>query len=195
MQNQGAQSFLRLAQFMRVVAKIIFLFSLIVACLLAVASFIVAFVPASAFPSIKASDALRFNFGSPWDVTVKIAAGISYKAIILSFCVAVVPLCAWCAAFFLHVKRILTSVSSGRPFSAASSRSLRSLAAAVGVYPFFLWASTGFLLAVFNAFSIQAPDFKFGYDFTYLVFAGLLLVLAGIFRYGEELQVEADATV
>jgi hypothetical protein len=192
---QGAQSFLKLARFMRVVALIIFVFSLVLACLLAVASFVVGLIPSNSFPSTSSTDAFHFDFGSPLDVAVNVAAGLSYKAIILAFCLGIAPLCVWCAAFFFHVKRILSSVSSGRPFSAASSRSLRSLAVNVGVYPFFIWASTGFLMAVFKAFSVQAPDFKFEYDFTYLVFSGLLLVLAGIFRYGEELQVEADATV
>jgi hypothetical protein len=193
-----AASFKSLSKVMLVIARIAIWACFILAGGLAIASIVIAFVPKGDFGVIKgsyelgqgAASFLSFKAATP-------AEGISIKAALLAGFTALMPFCFWGGFFFLPISRILESITKGRPFDPLCAGFLRKLALCVALYPVAGWACQGFALSVLKAFAVPMNGFNFGfsYDPTMLVFAALLFILSGVFKYGEELQRDADGTV
>lgn len=193
-----AASFKSLSKVMLVIARIAIWACFILAGCLGLAAIVIAFVPKGAFGAIKGSYELGPGI-SPF-FTLKAATppeGIPIKPLLLAGFTALVPFCAWGGFFFLPISRILGSITRGRPFDPLCSGFLRKLALCVALYPVAGWACQGLALSMLKAF--EAPmaglSCSFGYDPTMLVFAALLFILSGVFKYGAELQRDADETV
>ncbi|MCD7769947.1 MAG: DUF2975 domain-containing protein [Oscillospiraceae bacterium] len=97
----------------------------------------------------------------------------------------------------LHViRQLLRPMKEGRPFERAVSQSLRRLgwmAVAYGVLEVVVTAIAQFVLT--RALNTTGAALDAGYDLTWLLIAVLLFLFSYIFRYGEELQRQADETL
>jgi len=193
-----AASFKSVSKVMLVIARITIWASFILAGGFAIASIVIAFVPKGSFGVIKGSYDLGELASSFFSLKVATPAeGISIKALLLAGFSAVLPFCVWGGFFFIPISRILESITKGRPFDPLCAGFLRKLALCVALYPVAGWACQGFALSALKAFSVpmNGLNFNFSYDPTMLVFAALLFILSGVFKYGEELQRDADGTV
>lgn len=97
----------------------------------------------------------------------------------------------------LHViRQLLRPMKEGHPFESAVSRSLRRLgwlAVAYGVLEAVVAAIAQLVLS--QALNVTGAGMDVGYDLSWLLLAVLLFLFSYIFRYGEELQRQADETL
>ncbi len=98
------------------------------------------------------------------------------------------------------IRGMLKPMKEGRPFDAAVSRSFRRL----GVFAIIYGVLAHGIFAVVQALMLHAirvdgmmehVSVNFEFDLTFLLVAGLLFLFSYIFRYGEELQRQADETL
>ncbi|MCC8357884.1 MAG: DUF2975 domain-containing protein [Oscillospiraceae bacterium] len=97
----------------------------------------------------------------------------------------------------IHViRQLLRPMKEGRPFESAVCRSLRRLgwlAVAYGVLEAVVAAIAQLVLT--QALNVTDAALDVGYDLSWLLLAVLLFLFSYIFRYGEELQRQADETL
>lgn len=196
--KEGFSRFKSMTRFMSIIVRISIWACFILAACFAVGSVVVALIPGSFLGEMK--DSFEIRQGSSTYLTFRPslpADGVPLKAALVTIFTALVPLCAWGGFFFLPIHRILASILAGAPFAPRNSGHLRSLALCIGLYPVAGWVSTSFAIGVAGVFPELARQMRssFGYDPAMLVFAALLLILSGVFKYGEELQRDADGTV
>lgn len=115
-------------------------------------------------------------------------------------------ICAFIVKFGIKcIRGILAPMAEGQPFSSAVADNLKKL----GIYSIVLGIAGNILIIVNNAFlvfgcnlpdilksdKITALTFDFNLDLTFIVVAFVLFLLSYIFKYGEELQNQADETL
>ncbi len=120
--------------------------------------------------------------------------------------IAIVGICcmlAWMA--MKSVRRIMDPLKQGQPFHATVSKELKFLAlmflilgAAVNIMEIVslaLTANTFDLSSLLLSDKITHITVNYDFDLSFLVSAGLMLLLSYIFRYGTELQEQVDETL
>jgi hypothetical protein len=128
--------------------------------------------------------------------SVQLPAGAPLKPIILSISLFTSPLCLLCAAIALFLGRILKAVARGRPFEPDNGKALLWIAICIPALYLFYFAA-GFLTIEYLIHSIGlSAHCVFSLRLDALVLPTLLLlILSGVFRYGSELQRDADETI
>jgi len=103
---------------------------------------------------------------------------------------------AMVAVILFEVKKILKTVCADNPFEKSNSKNLTVIACAliVGSLTVNIFAAR-FASAVIKALQIANMSLGYSIDLTLLLTGILILILAGVFRYGNYLQEEVDSTL
>ncbi len=103
---------------------------------------------------------------------------------------------AMVAVILFEVKRILKTVCEDNPFEKSNSKNLTVIACALiaGSLTVNIFASR-FASEVIKALQIANMSLGYSIDLTLLLTGVLILILAGVFRYGNYLQEEVDSTL
>lgn len=196
--SMKALRFGSLAKVLYVLTKIAMWVLLVLAGLSLLGTIVVGFVPAKEFgvyaedSSVRAYLSMRLFEGQSFRLPI----GAPLKPIILSIGISIIPISLICAAIALFLGRMLRSVVLGRPFEPDNGKVLCWIALCLPLL-YIVEAVTGFVLVEYLRRSISfGIDNSLSFDLSRIVLPSLLLlILSGVFRYGSELQRDADETI
>ncbi len=145
-------------------------------------------------PSVARGMAFTLNVGgSSFDMT---ALPLGSLRVALVLWLAAFGLALACVLYTLRTLRaMLVCMKAGRPFEASVADNFHRL----GVFTLAAGAGgavlNGIITAVLTAQLAGETSFTLRFDFTFLLAAAVLFLLAYVFRYGEQLQQQADETL
>jgi hypothetical protein len=138
----------------------------------------------------------HFMIHLPGDQKVPYPAGSPLKPMIMAICVFILPLCLICASIAFFLGRILRSIARDRPFEPDNGKAICWIALCIPVF-YLAEGTMSFALVEYLRRAIDLRvDNSFSVRLEQVILPSLfLLILSGVFRYGSELQRDADETV
>jgi hypothetical protein len=138
----------------------------------------------------------HFAIHLPNGQTVPYPVGSPLKPMIMAICFSVMPLSLICASIAFSLARILRLIAQGRPFEPENGKALCWIALCIPIF-YLAEGAISFALIEYlrRAIDLHA-DNSFSVQLNQVILPSLLLlILSGVFRYGSELQRDADETV
>jgi hypothetical protein len=199
-QSTKAKRFKALVKALRIAMTIIGWTCAATACLGALAAATIAFIPSQdlgAYGQARPSaDAPRAAVNLKiLDFELDVEPGMPRQPIILASLLACLPYLAWTGLVAFLLGTMLKRAEAGIPFHADNAKTLGWLALAAICKPAAGMIGGNASKAVLNAGLGLDLGYVFNYDISALLGGLLILVLAGVFRYGAELQHDLDGTV
>jgi Ca2+/Na+ antiporter len=100
------------------------------------------------------------------------------------------------SVILFELKRILKSVVQDNPFEKGNSKNLTIIAIALIVGSLIMPLLEGRIVsAIIRVLQISSINFSYSMDCTLLFTGIIILILAGVFQYGNYLQEEVDSTL
>ncbi|MDF2673331.1 MAG: hypothetical protein K0R09_1596 [Clostridiales bacterium] len=189
----------KMSRYLRVVTQIFYWVGLVGAVLLAIAVVVVSIMPEKYFIiSPKASDNIGFSIDGliNYRINSQTAIELSLKPIYqaISFMAAIIL--AGLSIIFRQISKILKTVEGDRPFSEENSRRLTIIGFVLLIGSFVFNIAEGIVAnAMIHTLSIPNVQINYKADGFMMLTGFLLLILAGVFKYGNYLQQEYDATL
>lgn len=139
--------------------------------------------------SLNGSNGLQFNLP-------KIEATTDLTRVIISLIGMVFVYCLSLTVIFRQIRDILKTINHGTPFEEKNAKRLVNVGAVLIGGSILFKTITGLVItSIIDTFGIKNISYVGGIDM-YLLLTGLLmLILAGVFRYGSYLQNEYDTTL
>lgn len=160
-----------------------------------VASF---FIPDSFFVLGEEMDSLGFTFDNTiyFDVNSKLLGSLTIRPLIQMFIPLALVLTGMLAIGIKQIQLILKTVKEGNPFAGGNANSLTIVG--IDLLIASLMVNVTEILTVnrvVELLEIENIHMNFSLNASFLIAGILVLILAGIFRYGSFLKSEYDATV
>lgn len=180
-------------------SQILFWGFIVIGIMLLVAEIVVYFVPDHYFEVTDFYEGDLIITVKGWfeyDFANEMGNSLMLKPIILVFIPAFILYIIFYLVNFKQVQVILRSVIADRPFDEKNSRSLfiMSLSFFIASFVFQIAGNLAFSM-IGSELGFEGNLFSFMPDFTMLFTGLLLLILSGVFKYGNYLQDEYDETV
>jgi len=197
--SQMLAKYRNFARYLGMVVQVFFILSAIIGGMALLATCIIPFLPASVF-DLKAGSYYDVNltFGGIFTYVVDInqtenvnLKGVAVVASILTSCSVVVM-----TVFWRQIRLILRTVQENRPFAAENAKRLTIIGFLMLGSSVFIKLGL-FLLAdlALRELGLENTSANYNVEPTTFIAGFLILVLAGVFHYGNILQQEYDATV
>jgi len=189
----------KLARVLNVICSIVFWIAAVGFCTFLLANIVIAFVPAnSVVMDATTSGSLTTTLGGT--MSFKFDPQVSGKIMIKPFLedffgwIAVAALMT--AMILFEIKRILKSVIQDNPFKKGNSRNLTVIALVLIIGSCILpFLEARVVSEIIRVLQIANINFSYSVDST-MMFSGIIvLILAGVFQYGNYLQEEVDSTL
>ena len=188
-----------LAKILKIVANVIFWVAAVVFCLFLVASIIMLFIPeknlvlpANMTGNLTATigEVLVFKF-EPQTV-----GDLPIKPVLQAAFIWVSVVTLMMSIILFELKRILKSVVQDNPFEKVNSKNLTVIAVVLITGSFIVKFLEGRVAsAVIQTLQISNISINYSIDVNLLLTGILILILAGVFQYGNYLQEEVDSTL
>ncbi len=197
------EKMMKIAKDIKATAKACMIICFVFVGLLAVLAVILLFVDSSAFSELSTTITLG-------NVSFEIAPeylpeGVYLKGRVIAALGAVVILLVYIALSMKCAENVLAPFAQGNPFDGAVAANLKKL----GIYSLIFGVVYPLAEAAFQAYLLYVCDFKsvfigdsilsmemdFDIDLTYIIIAGVLFMLSYVFKYGAQLQNQADETL
>ena len=197
--NVNQEKTKKMSRYLRIVMQIFYWVGLVGAVVLAVSVIVVSILPEKYFIiSPKASDNIGFSIDGliNYKISSQTAIAILLKPIAqaISFMAAIIS--AGLSIIFKQISKILKTVESDRPFSEENSGRLTIIGFVLIIGSFvFKIAECIVANAMIHALNIQNVQVNYSADGFMMLTGFLILILAGVFKYGNYLQQEYDATL
>ena len=197
--NMNLEKTKKMSRSLRIVIQTFYWASVVCVIVLSIAFVVVLLLPENKF--IVPADS-RDNVGFSIDglvgysIGLNTAAELSLKPIYQSICFMAAVISAGLSVVFKQISRILKTVEANRPFSEENSRSLTVIGFILLIGSFVIRVVEGIVArAIIDTLNIQNMQVNYSID-GFMIIAGLLiLILAGVFKYGSYLQQEYDTTL
>jgi hypothetical protein len=186
-----------LVKVLYIICNIFFWITTIGAGLFLLGNIIISIVPASKMV-MDASGSLSATVGGMmfFKFDPQISGDIIIKPFLQAFFSWIIVSGLMVSIILFEIKRILKSVLQDNPFKLGNSKNLTVIGAVLIVGSFiipFLEGKT--ISAIIRALHINGINFSFSIDGTMLFSGIIVLILAGVFKYGSYLQEEVDSTL
>lgn len=124
------------------------------------------------------------------------AVELSLKPVYQAICFMGAVISAGLTIIFKQIGNILKTVGEDRPFSEENSRRLTIIGVTLIIGSVVFRAAEGVVAsAIIHTLNIQNMQINYGLDGFMMLSGFLILILAGVFKYGSYLQQEYDATL
>lgn len=190
------QKFKRLAGTIHTVVKIFFWAAVVGAIICALGSVVMSFLPADYFNAgntrsllLTIDGVIRYRLEPP-------LSPVSLKPIFLTILVSSSIGFGLLALIFRPLAGILKTVKEDQPFAAENANRLTNMGVVMLISSFLanvIQATVVFV--IISTLNIPNIDVNYSLNLTMLLMGLLLLILAGVFRYGSYLQDEVDSTL
>jgi hypothetical protein len=187
-----------LARILNIICQVVFWITTIGCGLFLLASLVLLFIPAQ-------SVAINANTIGPLSVTLgsldldfnpQVSGDIFIKPFLQALFAWISVSALLVSLILFRVKRILKSVVADHPFEKGNSKNLTAIAVTLIVASVIIPILEGRIFsAIIDALKITNIQFSSSLDCTLLFTGILILILAGVFQYGNYLQEEVDSTL
>ena len=187
-----------LAKILNVICKIVFWITAVGFVLFLLASIIISRVPAKDMDiSVNMSGYLNTTFGQTMFKFIPPTNGhIMIKSFLQALLMYISLAALMVAVIVFEVKGILKTVVADNPFEKGNSRNLTVIAlvlvAGSVIVPILQWRIAATVIQMLNINNMNAT---YSVDGNLLFTGILILILAGVFQYGNYLQEEVDSTL
>lgn len=189
----------KMSRILRIVIRAFYWVSLVGAALLAISLIVVFLLPEKYFIL---SPTARDNMGFSIDGLIRYSIGshnaveLSLKPIYQAICFMAAIIAAGLSVIFKQISNILKTVENDRPFSEENSRGLTIIGIVLIIGSFVFKTAEGIVAsAIIHTLDIQNINVNYSIDGFMMLSGFLMLILAGVFKYGNYLQQEYDATL
>lgn len=164
----------------------------------------IAFIVVSALPENKfivsagSSENMGFSLEGivSYRLNAQTAVGLSLKPIYQSICLMAAIISVGLSIIFKQIINMLRTVEVNRPFSQENSRCLTIIGYILIIGSCVIRIVEGVVArAIIHTLNIQNMQVNFSVDGFMMISGFLMLILAGIFKYGNYLQQEYDTTL
>lgn len=189
----------RMSKFLRITTQVFYWCGIAGVVLLGIGAVVVTFLPDKYF---LVNNGMNDNLGFSIDglISYKVDSMLNSNISLKPIQQAIMTMASICAAglaiIFKQISNILKTVEQDRPFAGENSKRLTMIGFVL------LFGSIVFRIAegivastIINTFDIPHMQVNYSTD-TFMMLSGfLILILAGVFKYGNYLQQEYDATL
>jgi hypothetical protein len=196
--NKSQVRMKRLARILNIICRVMFWVTTLGFGLFLLASLVLFFIPAQ-------SVAINANTIGPLSVTLgslnldfnpQVSGDILIKPFLQALFAWIFVSAALVSLILFRVKRILKSVVADHPFEKSNSTNLTAIAITLIVGSVIIPVLEGNIFsAIIDALKISNIHYSSSLDCTLLFTGILILILAGVFQYGNYLQEEVDSTL
>jgi uncharacterized membrane protein len=197
--NVNQEKAKKMSKYLRVVMQIFYWIGLVGAVALTVSVIVVSILPEKYFIiSTKASNNIGFSIDGliRYKINSQTAIALSLKPIYQAICFMAAIISAGLSIIFKQISKILKTVEVDRPFAEENSRRLTIIGFVLIIGSIVFKAAEGIVAnAMVRTLNIQNVQINYSADGFMMLTGFLLLILAGVFKYGNYLQQEYDATL
>jgi hypothetical protein len=188
-----------LAKILRVICNVVFWITTVGFVLFLLASVFISLIPAKDLVmSATTSGSLQANFGGTmmFEFTPQTNGEIMIKPVLQALFLGISFGALLVSVILFEVKRILKTVVADNPFEKGNSKNLVVIATTLLAGSILLPVFEGRIATtVIEALKISNINTSYSIDCTLLFTGVLILILAGVFQYGNDLQEEVDSTL
>jgi hypothetical protein len=189
----------KVAHILRILMSIIF-WMCIVGTIISVVFLIVNKVLPEEFFVIKEVNHLGFSLSMDglirYRVDEAVQKGISFKPIMVSIAIMVSTGCVGISLLVKQLEGLLRTVEKNEPFVSDNTKRLVYIGFIL-IIGSFLYKGAGFIVAssIINTFHITNIDLVYSVENSMTLVGFMILIVAGVFKYGSFLQKEYDSTL
>lgn len=189
----------RMARILRIVVQVFFWFCIVAVALGGIAVLVILFVPETAFMitgDTRPGFSLTVDGMVRYQVDSQVETDLCIKPVVQAVSTMAVLLLAGLAGMFQQLRDVLRTVEEDRPFVKENSRRIRIIGVIL-IFGSLVYDVAGGYVAssIIHAMNIPNMSVNFSVDMFMLLTGFMMLVLAGVFRYGSFLQEEYDSTL
>jgi hypothetical protein len=193
--SKSALKFGAITRILHVLSIVVMWILVAAAGLSLVGSIVVGLIPAERFGTY-VTTSIHFAINLPNGQKAPYPAGSPLKPMIMAIFFSALPLSLICASIAFFLGRIFKSIALGRPFEPDNGKALCWIALFIPIF-YIAEGAISFVLIEYLRRAIGLNvDNGFSLELNKVILPSLLLfILSGVFRYGSELQRDADETV
>jgi hypothetical protein len=188
-----------LAKILRVICNVAFWVTTVGFVLFLLASVFISLIPTKDLVmSANTSGSLQANFGGTmmFEFTPQTNGEIMIKPVLQALFLGISFAALLVSVVLFEVKRILKTVVADNPFEKGNSKNLVVIATALLAGSILLPVFEGRIATtVIEALKISNINTSYSIDCNLLFTGVIILILAGVFQYGNDLQEEVDSTL
>jgi Protein of unknown function (DUF2975) len=199
MAKTGQVKMKMLAKILNVICNILFWVAAVYFCIFLLGNIALLFVPAKIIViNASTSGSLSATLGGTmfFKFNPQVSGDLMIKPFLQAFCAWVAVEALMMSVILFEVKRILKSVIRDNPFEKGNSKNLTIIAISLIVGSLVMPLLEGRIFsAIIRVLQISNINFSYSIDCTLLFTGIIILILAGVFQYGNYLQEEVDSTL
>ena len=188
-----------LARVLEIICSILFWVTAVGFCIFLLGNIALAFIPAkSVVIDANTSGSLSTTLGGTmfFKFEPQVSGEIIIKPFLQAFFSWIAVAALMVSVILFEVKRVLKSVIQNNPFKIGNSKNLTVIAAVLIIGSFIVPFLEGRVVSeIIRALQISNINFSYSLDGTLLFTGIIILILAGVFQYGNYLQEEVDSTL
>ena len=188
-----------LARVLEIICSILFWVTAVGFCIFLLGNIALAFIPAkSVVIDANTSGSLSTTLGGTmfFKFEPQVSGEIIIKPFLQAFFSWIAVAALMVSVILFEVKRVLKSVIQNNPFKIGNSKNLTVIAAVLIIGSFIVPFLEGRVVSeIIRALQISNINFSYSMDGTLLFTGIIILILAGVFQYGNYLQEEVDSTL
>ena len=188
-----------LARVLEIICSILFWVTAVGFCIFLLGNIALAFIPAkSVVIDANTSGSLSTTLGGTmfFKFEPQVSGEIIIKPFLQAFFSWIAVAALMVSVILFEVKRVLKSVIQNNPFKIGNSKNLTVIAAVLIIGSFIVPFLEGRVVSeIIRALQISNINFSYSLDATLLFTGIIILILAGVFQYGNYLQEEVDSTL
>lgn len=188
-----------LAKILNVVCNVVFWMAAVGFCIFLLGNIALLFVPAKSIViNASTSGSLSATLGGTmfFKFNPQVSGDLMIKPFLQAFFVWITVAALIMSVILFELKRILESVVQDNPFEKGNSKNLTIIAIALIVGSLIMPLLEGRIVsAIIRVLQISSINFSYSMDCTLLFTGIIILILAGVFQYGNYLQEEVDSTL
>jgi Protein of unknown function (DUF2975) len=199
MAKTGQVKMKMLAKILNVICNILFWVAAVGFCIFLLGNIVLVFVPAKSIVlNASTSGSLSATLGGTmfFKFNPQVSGNLLIKPFLQAFFAWIAVEALMMSVILFEVKRILKSVVQDNPFEKGNSKNLTIIAISLIVGACIMPLLEGRIFsAIIRVLQISNINFSYSIDCTLLFTGIIILILAGVFQYGNYLQEEVDSTL
>jgi Protein of unknown function (DUF2975) len=188
-----------LAKILNVICNVVFWVAAVGFCIFLLGNIALLFVPVKSIViNASTSGSLSATLGGTmfFKFSPQVSGDLMIKPFLQAFFAWIAVAALMMSIILFELKRILKSVVKDNPFEKGNSKNLTVIAIALVAGSFIMPLLEGRIVsAIIRVLQISNINFSYSMDCTLLFTGIIILILAGVFQYGNYLQEEVDSTL
>lgn len=192
------EKYKKFAHFLNIAMKIFLKIAMIIAGLTVIIGLVIFFLPKEIFTSFNTGSDSYFNLTMDGMLTYRLSLdkSVNAKPVINIIVFAVSMISTLLAIIFHQIHHILNTVEIDKPFERNNSKRITTIGGVLIIWAFLVRAvEFAVYYVAIETYNIKDLSISYKSDTNMILIGFLLMVLAGVFKYGSYLQEEYDTTI